>query len=51
MVLTVCLALVIASLFTTVAMADIAVMLYTNGSHTFDADWTESKIDSMLMKH
>lgn len=43
MVLTVCLALVITSLFTTVAMADTAVMSYTNGSHTFNADWTESK--------
>lgn len=38
-----CIVFVVSSLFTTVAMADTTVQSYTNGSHTFNAKWSESK--------
>ena len=38
-----CVALLMISSFTTVAMADTTVISCTNGSHTFKDDWTEAK--------
>ncbi len=47
-IIVLCLVMMFMFSYTSVAMADTLKMSYSNGSHTFNADWMESRVQTEI---